>query len=68
MSVVQKTITKAIFFTGARKRIDGKRMIVGRICLFVLAGNFSFVGAIWDCFHSEFAGVHPSRGFAWRKP
>ena len=68
VSVVQKTITKAIFFTGARKRIDGKRMIVGRICLFVLAGNFSFVGAIWDCFHSEFAGVHPSRGFAWRKP
>jgi hypothetical protein len=40
-------------------------MIDGRICLFVLAGNFSFVGVIWDCFHSEFAGVYPLRGFAW---
>jgi hypothetical protein len=64
MYVVQKIITKAIFFTG-HKVIRAEAMIVGRICLFVLAENFFFVGAIWDCFHSESAGVYLLRGFAW---
>jgi Na+/pantothenate symporter len=45
MYVVQKIITKAIFFTG-HKVIRAEAMIVGRICLFVLAENFFFVGAI----------------------
>ena len=64
MYVVQKIITKAIFFT-VHETIRAEPMIDGRICLFALAGNFSFVGVIWDCFHSEFAGVYPLRGFAW---
>jgi len=55
MYVVQKIITKFIFFTG-HETIFAKRMIGGRICLFVLAGIFLILGPIEDCFHAESAG------------
>ena len=46
MYVVQKIITKAIFFTG-HETICPKRMIGGRMGLFVLAaGIFLIVGPI----------------------
>jgi hypothetical protein len=63
MYVVQKIITKAIFFTG-HETICAKRMIGGRICLFVLAGIFLILGPIEDCFHAESAGVYLLQGFA----
>jgi hypothetical protein len=45
MYVVQKIITKAIFFTG-HETICPKRMIDGRTGLFVLAGILLIVGPI----------------------
>jgi len=45
MYVVQKIITKAIFFTG-HESICAERMIDGRTGLFVLAGIFIIVGPI----------------------
>jgi hypothetical protein len=56
MYVVQKIITKAIFFTG-HGPICTKHMIDGRTGLFVLAGIFFILGPIEDCSHSEFAGA-----------
>jgi hypothetical protein len=45
MYVVQKIITKAMFFTG-HEAIRAEPMIDGRICLFVLAGIFLILGPI----------------------
>ncbi len=45
MYVVQKIITKAIFFTG-HESTSAERMIDGRTGLFVLAGIFIIVGPI----------------------
>jgi hypothetical protein len=45
MYVVQKLITKAIFFTG-HEVIRAEPMIDGRTGLFVLAGIFIIVGPI----------------------